>query len=374
MVALVQATFDLLVDTQVTYVQGKNAQLVDMRPGSILRAVLESNAAIGLWLESNILLVLQAIRASTAVGPDLDSWMADFGLVRLAAQPSFGIVTFARFTATSQAVVTVGALVQTADNSQRFAVIADNTNPQFSVINQNYTLPVGMASLGILVQAVNSGIQGNVSAHQINSLVAPITFIDTVDNGLAFTTGVNAESDAAFRIRFINYINSLSKATPQAIRYALSTLSAGVKYTLVENKNLDGSQHLGYFYAVVDDGTGSPSTAFLTAAYNAVDAVRPTSITFGIFAPGTLGVVVVMTISTLAGYVHATVAAAVATAITAYINSLAIGQTFAYERLRAVAYSIGGVDQVLTATINGGVVDVVPAGNVVIEPTSVTVS
>lgn len=374
MVALVQKDFAELVAEQTTAIQAKNAQLVDLRIGSILRAVVESNASVGLWLESNILLVLQAIRASTAVGTDLDSWMADFGQTRLAPHFAVGTVTFARFTATSQALVNVGALVQTADNTQQFAVIVDLTNPHYDAVNSRYVLPIGLASLDIKVQAVNAGTQGNVSAGQITSLVQPITFIDTVNNALAFTSGVDSESDAAFRARFVLYINSLSKATPGAIRYALSSISPAIRYSLVEDKNLDGSVHTGFFYAVVDDGTGSPDANFLSTCYAAVDAVRAAGITFAIFAPSTLGVTVLMTITTLTGFVHATVASAVAAAITAYLNSLQIGQTLGYSRLYQAAYSITGVDTVVSATINGGTSDIVVAGNVLITPTAVTVT
>ena len=46
-------------------------------------------------------------------------------------------------------------------------------------------------------------------------------------------------------------------------------------YTLVENQTYAGATQYGYFYVVVDDGTGSPSSTLLSSVANAIDAVRP---------------------------------------------------------------------------------------------------
>src|ERR1700712_3038292 len=92
--------FNSLVSAAAAAVQGSARVLLDLSVGSVLRAVLEANAGIALWMQWLVLLVLQATRASTSSGPDLDSWMADFSLARLPAVPAVGQVTLARFTPT----------------------------------------------------------------------------------------------------------------------------------------------------------------------------------------------------------------------------------------------------------------------------------
>ncbi|HHW4679687.1 MAG TPA: baseplate J/gp47 family protein [Xylella sp.] len=135
--------------------------------------------------------------------------------------------------------------------------------------------------------------------------------MDTVINTAAFTNGTNAESDAALRTRFIAYVASLSKATKAAVGYAATSLRQGLTYTLVENQQYNGAAQNGYFYLVVDDGTGNPSPTFLATVYNAIDAVRPLTSTFGVFAPVVVAANVRMTITTAADNDHIATAALV---------------------------------------------------------------
>ena len=108
-------TFTTLVQNMAAAVQSAATQLLDLTVGSTLRAVLEANASIALWMQWLILRVLQTTRAATSTDSDLDSWMADFSLTRLPAVPANGIVTFSRLTATQAAFVPIAALVRTAD-------------------------------------------------------------------------------------------------------------------------------------------------------------------------------------------------------------------------------------------------------------------
>ena len=116
-------TFTALVQNMAASVQSAASQLLDLTVGSTLRAVLEANASIALWMQWLILQVLQTTRAATSSGADLDSWMADLSLIRLPAATASGHVTFSRFTATASAFVPVGALVRTADGAQTFAAL-----------------------------------------------------------------------------------------------------------------------------------------------------------------------------------------------------------------------------------------------------------
>ena len=113
-------TFNTLVQSMAAAVELSATQLLDLTVGSTLRAVLEANASIGLWVQWLILLVLRTTRAATSTGADLDSWMADLTLILLPAVASTGIVTLSRFTSTMQALVPAGVLVRTADGTGTF--------------------------------------------------------------------------------------------------------------------------------------------------------------------------------------------------------------------------------------------------------------
>jgi len=363
------------IQNMATAVQQKAKVLVDFTLGSVTRAVVESTAQVVIWLESLILLLLQATRAATSSGADLDSWMLDYGLVRLAATASTGQVTFSRFTSTYQAVISVGTIIQTADGTQQFTVIADTTQPAYSATLGGYVIAAGIAGAVATVQAVNTGAATNVLANTITMLTQAIQFVDTVINAAAFTNGTDAESDSAFRARFITYINGLSKAVKTAIGNAILAVKQGLSYVLVENQTYGGLPQAGYFYAVVDDGTGSPPSTLLSSVSNAIDAVRPFTSTFAVFAPVVVTANVAMTIATASGYSHSVVVGLVQTALQNYINSLAIGQTLSYTRLAQVAYDASpGVTNVTGTTLNGGTADLAATSQQIVKFGTVTVA
>src|ERR1700739_2986107 len=89
--------FATLVAGMAAAVQGACQQLLDLTVGSVLRAILEANASVALWMQWLIMLVLQTTRAATSTGPDLDSWVADFGVARLPGTAASGVVTLSRW-------------------------------------------------------------------------------------------------------------------------------------------------------------------------------------------------------------------------------------------------------------------------------------
>jgi uncharacterized phage protein gp47/JayE len=367
--------FTTLVRNQVTAIQGAARGLVDLTVGSILRAVVEANAAVVLWLQGLILQLLATTRAATSSGADLDSWVADFGLTRLPGVAATGLVTFSRFTPTQQAVVPVGASIQTGDGSQQFAVTIDTTNPAYNAGLGGYVLAAGVSSISVPVQASSVGAAGNAQIGQINTLAQPIPGVDTVTNPAAFTNGADPETDAALRARFVSYVASLSKATKGAILYAITSLKQGMVGVLVENQLYSGATQNGYFYAVIDDGTGAPGSSLLATANNAIDAVRPFTVSFGVFAPVVVTANVGMTITTASGYDHAATALLVKSAVQNYINALSLGQTLAYSRLAQVAYDASpGVTNVTAVTLNGGTSDLAATSQQVIKAGTVTVA
>src|SRR5580698_8165980 len=101
-------TFDTIVSSAAAAVQGAAQTLLDLTVGSVLRAVLEANAGLGLWMQWLILETLQTTRASTSTASDLDTWMADFGLTRQQAVAAAGSATFARFSPVTTALIPAG--------------------------------------------------------------------------------------------------------------------------------------------------------------------------------------------------------------------------------------------------------------------------
>src|SRR5580693_7499344 len=143
--------FSQLVEDMGAALQSSASSLIDVSVGSVVRAIFEANASVVLWLQWLILQVLQMTRASTSSGPDLDSWMLDFGQTRLPAIPSTGIVTFSRFVDTLSATIPIGTAVKTADGSLVFSVTEDQTLSVWQPGVSAYVLPSGVSSADLPV-------------------------------------------------------------------------------------------------------------------------------------------------------------------------------------------------------------------------------
>ena len=73
-------TFSALVQSMAAAVQASAAQLLDLTVGSTLRAVLEANASIGLWMQW---LILQVCREQTPQPPAMGLiWIAGWPILR----------------------------------------------------------------------------------------------------------------------------------------------------------------------------------------------------------------------------------------------------------------------------------------------------
>jgi uncharacterized phage protein gp47/JayE len=367
--------FSTLVRDQVTAIQGRAAALVDFTVGSLLLALVQSNAGVVQWLQHLIATLLTTTRAATCSGADLDSWMADYGFIRLSAVQASGQVTFSRFTPGTATLIPVGTLVATMDGSQQYGVVADAAHPAYRETLGGYVLAATDADLTVPVRASTAGAAGNALAGTVSVIVGSLAGIDTVANGEMLANGQDPESDAAFRARFVQWVASLSRASRSAIGYALASLQTGVTYTLTENRQYDGTAELGYFYAVVDDGSGSPSDTFLAAAANAIDAVRGFTIRFGVFAPTVVQANVTMTITTDASAEHAAVVEQVAAAIQAGIAGLKLGQLLPYSQLAAIAYGVSAsITNVTNIALNGGTADLAATPRQVIRAGTLMVS
>ncbi|TDR79995.1 baseplate J/gp47 family protein [Paludibacterium purpuratum] len=367
--------FSTLVSDQVTAIQGRAAALVDFTVGSLMLAITQSNASVAQWLQQLILNLLATTRAATCSGADLDSWMADFGFTRLSAVQASGQVAFARFTPGNAALIPLGAIVATMDGSQQYNVIADSNNPAFNATLRGYLLPAGTAALTVPVLASTAGAAGNALAGTVGVIVGSIAGVDTVSNAAAFANGQDPETDAAFRARFVQWVSSLSKATKSAIGYALASMQQGVTYTLTENQDYNGNTLYGFFYAVVDDGSGNPPASFLSAAASAIDAVRPFTSRFAVFPPQVVGANVALALTTDPSGNHNDVVQQVSAALQKYIAGLKLGQLLPYTQLVALAYGASPlVTNVSGVLLNGASADLAANQKQVIRPGTITVN
>ena len=350
-------------------VQGATSSAVSFVLGSLELARANAMAGVTMWLQSKIMQVLALTRASTSSDSDLDSWMADFGIVtREPAVSAVGTVTLSRYSATQQATAAPGAILKTADGTQSFQIIADTSQSAWDASLGLYVAPGGTPSINVTVQAVTPGTGGNIGAGTLTQIASALSF-DTATNAQAFTSGVNAETDPALLARFQLALQGLQKGISASVAAAIEGLQQGIQFAVVENQTLAGAAQDGYFYVVI-----SPYTSTLQQlVYGAVDAVRPLGSTFGVFAATQLAANVVATITASSGYTLADVEAAVQAAITAYIGTIALGQGLSWSALYSVIWGVPGVASASGLTLNGGTSDLAGSAQQAIVAGTVTV-
>lgn len=366
--------FTSLMEGMAAAVQGAAQNLLDLTVGSVLRAILEANASVALWLQWLIVQCLATTRLATSSGADCDSFGADFGFARLPAVAATGQVNFARFSPGIAAFIPVGTAVSTAGNGQVFLVTADASNISYNAATGMYGLPAGVASLNVPVTASVAGSAGNVQPGAISLLSSAVAGVDIVTNAQALTGGVDAESDASFRGRFGNYLASLSRATNIAIGAAVTGIQQGLSYAIHENVNAAGAAQMGFFVLTVDDGSGNPPASLLATVQQAVDSIRPVGTGFAVQPPQVTLADVAVSLTTAAGASHAAAVAAVASAIENYIATLPIGGVLSYTRLAQLAFDASGsVTNLSGLLLNGGTSDLVPSAFGVIRTGTVSV-
>ena len=372
MTNLTLQNFSTMVEGMAAAVQGSSAKLLNLTVGSVLRAIIEAGASLGLWLQYLILLVLQATRLSTSTGPDVDSFVNDFGLTRLPAVSATGDVTFSRLSLGQSAFIPVGSTVMTADQTQSFTVMADTTNPAFS--GTGYNVGAQVASLTVPVQALIAGSGGNVLAGTIALISSALPGIDAVSNNTGFTNGADAEADAALKARFQTYLATLSKATQGAVAGAVEGLASNLTYAIATNQLANGTYAPGNFVVVVDDGSGNTPSDTITNVANAVNIVRGLGTNAIVQAASLLAADVSLTINVNSG-MKANAQALVSAALLAYINALPVGAALSYLRLAQIAFDAApNIASVTSLTLNGAETDLTPSLFQVVRASAVVVN
>ena len=172
--------------------------------------------------------------------PILTLWMLDFGLSRLPAVPSTGIVTFSRFAPNLAATIPVGSIVKTSDGSLSFSVTEDDASSIWQPASSGYIIPSGVPSADLPVMCITYGSIGNVLSGTINVISASLPGVDQVNNANPLSNGVDAETDQAFRSRFQGYLASRSRATLGAVQNAIANVRQGLDVAIEQNTGPGG--------------------------------------------------------------------------------------------------------------------------------------
>ena len=371
-------TFATLVQNMAAAAQASATTALNFTVGSVLRALMEAVTSAQLWLQKLVLEVLQQSFLSSCTGTQVDAWLTNnfpvFG-GRLPATFATGLVTFSRFTAVSSALIVTGSMVRTGDGTQSFTVMIDTTNGLWNGAQNGYLIPAGTASGTVPVEALNAGTQGNVGANTISLVVGSVPGIDTVNNATGYANGEPAETDAAVKLRFQNWQETLASGTYAAVADAIEGVQQGLTFQIAPNQIANGTFTPGSFVATVDDGSGATPGGTISSVFAAVNGVRPIGSTAIVQAATPLTATIALTLTVAAGYSVSAAQAAVAAALTAFVNSLGVGITMPYSIIAKLAYdAFTGVTNVSGITLNGGTADLAPSVTQVVRAGTITVN
>jgi uncharacterized phage protein gp47/JayE len=163
-----------------------------------------------------------------ATGSSLDFLAALIGYTRIAARKATGTVTFSMSTpATEDITIPSGTRVATADESVVFKT------------TEVAILQAGQTSVDVTIEAVEAGSAGNVAANTITKIVDPVSGIESVTNANPTENGRDAETDEEFRYRIKATIQSLGKATLDAIVAKVRNVEGVKSAKIEENDTMD---------------------------------------------------------------------------------------------------------------------------------------
>ena len=325
-------TFNQFTANFVNTLSSSTPLISDTTEGSVALAFAEAVAGNDIALQELAYYVYNTNRLGTSSGADVDSFVADYALSRQPATFNNGIVTLYRTNSAAVLPEPLGSIVQAPVGNIQFALIPDTSLPAYDAVHAVYSFAVGQLSIDVRVQAVAPGSGSNVPVKSVSQIVSGLVGVSSIINAIPLANGTDQETDDQLKSRFQLYIKSLSKATGDAVSYAIRSVQPGLTYQLIEYKHFDGSSFAG-FTVVVDDGSNHISATLLKAIFAAVFVVRAAGIAFEVSPPTNMPINVSVQVKAKAGFDSGSVVTAVTAAIGVYIDSLGVGTNVSLANL-----------------------------------------
>lgn len=279
--------------------------------------------------EVNLDFIKRQMFPSTAVGGYLELHAQDRGLSRKSAVKAQGEVVFSVENA-READITIPSGTVVSVNGE---------NPLGFVTKENAVLEAGELSVIVPCEAERGGADYNVRAGSVCLMTGSVVGIDSVTNSSPFSDGADEESDEALRARVISTMRNISNGTNAAYykRLAQSVESVASANVVPNNR---GAGTLDVFISGFNRELSASKVAEVEAVLRQnrelnvdVKAFAATSMTFD------LG----LEISVKDGYTFSEVKTAVEQAVTAYIDSLGVGEKVLSPHVSRAALEVEGV-------------------------------
>lgn len=197
-------THEQLVRYMSQEVVANAATVTDLNPLSVLRTLVEIAALLGeRWEEELLVRVAEGIDRST---------YRSFGFPQLTAARAYGVLRIERVDTAEAQVVPRGTQVRVPGTSRTYTTQADAT------------LAIGEDTVDVTLLADAPGSAHNTNADTVTEfLVTPAGAELTATNPAAILSGRDDETDETRRVRFSEWVQTIHRATADAISYGAAT-------------------------------------------------------------------------------------------------------------------------------------------------------
>lgn len=317
------------------------------------------------FAEQDILNAIACIFPTTSFGDFLDRHGKSRGIVRKKATKAYGHV---QVTAKAGTEIPAGTIFTTiADDYAKYVEFVSVT----SGITESDTEPITLA-----VEAVSSGIEGNVPAGSITLLGTNLQGVSNVINVEATSGGTDVEDDESMRERIdlydknrqVSYVGSKA----DYVRWALEVPGVGSAVCI------PAQDTSGLVTLIITDSNGDPANEQLCKdVYEYIQSpsdeyARKTNVnaTLSVIPPDTLDLTVSATIEMSYGGTLETVKAAFISALKLYLASC--NGEVKYSKVWSTLSSTSGISDLNNLLVNGGTSNIAIGINQLPNITSVT--
>jgi uncharacterized phage protein gp47/JayE len=316
------------------YVIAHQDKLTDFNEGSVIRSLLEAPAREIASLYNKCIANLELYARQMAY--------AQFDFTRKIGIAASGSVVFSRKVANSASItIPAGASVSVSDGT-KFITLTNGVIP-----------PYLTDSNAVVASCSEIGIVGNVAVGQINTIDYSVYGVDGVRNDIAFSNGVDSESDADYHTRFSEFIAGLGKASVAGVRATALSVNGVVSVSLVEHYPAENGYH---FTLYAEDGSGSLAVAIkneltsLIIGDDTTDGVRACGVNGRILAPEIVRIDIHIIFKISGSIPSSIIENKIIKNITNYVNGLGIGEDYDKKVVYNFVIRQAGVFDVMTIT------------------------
>jgi uncharacterized phage protein gp47/JayE len=265
---------------------------------------------------------------------------AQFDFERKAGAAASGSVIFSRNAANAIPVtIPAGVGVSTSDGVE------------FITLAEGLILSSASDSNAVVASCTQIGAIGNVGAAQIDTIDYSVYGVDGVRNDVAFSGGVDMESDAEYRARFNEFIIGLGKSSNAGVRAAALSVNGVISVSLVEHFPAEDGYHLTVF---AENGSGSLPISIknelnaIIIGNDTTDGVRACGVNVRILAPEIVRINIAILFHVTGGIPAGLIEAQIIKNITSYVNGLKIGESYDKKVAYNIAIRQAGVFDIMT--------------------------